>query len=167
MNQMSDSFRPFEAAIHRASQRVKGMPAQEVLLTKLFQHVASRLTDYHDGLLKVHGVNHTEWSALVMLYASESGSLKPSELSAYMDSSRTNITRVADELVERGWVERCPCGEDRRQVYLRLTKAGYAFLEPLLPTQRERHRRLWASFTKAEMQTMEGLLRKLLKQLGG
>ena len=98
----------------------------------------------------------------------------PSAARAVMDArasmvreAEAYVTRVADELVEKGWVERCPCGEDRRQVYLRLTKAGYAFLEPLLPTQRERHRRLWASFTKADMQTMEGLLRKLLTQLGG
>jgi MarR family transcriptional regulator, negative regulator of the multidrug operon emrRAB len=164
---MSDSFQPFETAIHRVARRTRGSVTQEVLLTKLLHHVDTRLSDYHDGILKQSGLNHTVWTALIMLYASESGSLKPSELSVFMDSSRTNVTRLADELADKGWVERLPCEEDRRQLNLRLTKEGLKFVESQLPGQRERHRRLWSAFSKAEKQALEDLLRKLLKELGG
>jgi MarR family transcriptional repressor of emrRAB len=165
---MSDSFEPFEAAIHRVARRTKGSSVtQEVLLTKLLHHVDTRLTDYHDGNLKQSGLTHSVWTALVVLYASESGGLKPSELSVFMDSSRTNATRLADELVDKGWVERFPCAEDRRQLDLRLTTEGLKFVESQLPAQRERHRRLWSAFSKTEKQALEDLLRKLLKELGG
>jgi MarR family transcriptional regulator, negative regulator of the multidrug operon emrRAB len=164
---MSDSFQPFESAVHQVARRIKGTPTQEVLLTKLLHHVDTRLTDYHDGILKQSGLTHTVWTALIMLYASENGGLKPSELSVFMDSSRTNATRLADELVAKGWVERCPCADDRRQIYLQLTKKGLTFVESQYPALRERHSRLWAAFSKTEKQTMEALLRKLLKELGG
>jgi len=164
---MNDSFKPFEAAIERVAKRVKATAPQEVVLTRLYHHVYTRLIEYYDEFLKSHSLNLTAWMALIMIYASEDHSLKPSELSTCMNSSRTNSTRVADELVEKGWVERLPCQTDRRQLYLQLTEQGVAFVQDLLPQMRDRHRLLWSTFNKDDKETMDRLLRKLLTQLGG
>jgi MarR family transcriptional repressor of emrRAB len=164
---VATSFAPFESAIERVAKRRPGAPRQEILLTRLYHHIDNRLAERYNESLKPHGINQTIWLTLIMLYSSPDHAIKPSDLSVCMDSSRTNATRLADELVARGWVERRPCSKDRRQLFLSLTPDGIRFVEELLPEQRQLHRSFWTSFTKAEKSTMEALLRKLLKQLGG
>jgi MarR family transcriptional repressor of emrRAB len=164
---MTDSFAPFQLCIDRIGTRLKGSPRQDVMLIRLYYHVGNRLSERYGEWLKDYGINQSEWFALLCLYACEGNAMKPSELSVMMHSSRTNSTRLADELVKRGWVERRPCQSDRRQLYLALTPAGTAFVEQLLPIGRTHARALWAGFTSEEKNTLEALLRKLLKQMGG
>jgi MarR family transcriptional repressor of emrRAB len=100
-----------------------------------------------------------------VLYGNADKGMRPTELSVFMDSSRTNVTRLADELAEKGWVERASDPEDRRQIMLTLTKQGAALVEDTIPQVRDQQQALWASFTKDERQTLDRLLRKLLEQL--
>ena len=62
--------------------------------------------------------------ALITLDAQESHSIQPSELSSALGSSRTNATRIADELEKRGWIERRESDNDRRCLHLHLTPQG-------------------------------------------
>ena len=50
--------------------------------------------------------------------------LRMSELAASVLISRPSTSRVADRLVERGWLERWHDGADRRVVLVRLTDEG-------------------------------------------
>lgn len=93
--------------------------------------------------------------------------LYPSDISDTLDSSRTNATRISDELVKNGWAERQPCAEDRRKIRLVLTDAGIRFVELIMPVARDRNRSLWSDFSGDEKVQLEGLLRKLLARLGG
>ncbi|MGQ7115706.1 MarR family transcriptional regulator, partial [Escherichia sp. TWPC-MK] len=56
-----------------------------------------------------------------------------SELSCALGSSRTNATRIADELEKRGWIERRESDNDRRCLHLQLTEKGHEFLREVLP----------------------------------
>jgi MarR family transcriptional repressor of emrRAB len=104
---------------------------------------------------------------LLAMYACPQQTLFPSDISDTLDSSRTNATRIVDELVRNGWATRIPCEEDRRKIRLELTAAGLELVEKLLPVSRASHRALWQDFDQEEMQLMEKLMRKLLAKLGG
>ncbi|HEX5127779.1 MAG TPA: MarR family transcriptional regulator [Rhodocyclaceae bacterium] len=164
---MSDSFLPFERAMKELAKRMPGSPVREAILTRLMYHVNARLVEHFDDPLREYGLNQTTFTALGVLYGSPNYSLKPSELSVFMSSSRTNITRVADELVKKGLVERTPSELDRRQLDLTLTKKGMEFVKRNLPSRRKQHVDLWSAFTAREKASFEVLLRKLLAQLGG
>ncbi len=49
-------------------------------------------------MLKAQGINETLFMALITLESQENHSIQPSELSCALGSSRTNATRIADEL---------------------------------------------------------------------
>lgn len=164
---MNKSFLPLEEAIDRVEKRFPGVPRQEVLLTRLSLHLQQRLACFLNETLKPWGINETVWISLLAMYSCPDGSINPSELSDMLDSSRTNATRISDEMVRKGWVERIACPEDRRKIVLRLTAEGIAFIEGLLPVSREAQKRLWSDFDPAEKQEMERLMRKLLTTLGG
>ncbi|UTH75328.1 MarR family transcriptional regulator [Chromobacterium sp. IIBBL 290-4] len=161
------SFAQLEQAISRVEARFPGVPRQEVILTRLMFHIVPRLSSYMGDTLKQHGLNETVWMALLALYACPNQTLNPSDISETLDSSRTNATRIADELEKKGWAVRSASAEDRRKIVLELTPAGVALVESLLPYSREVHRELWADFAQEEKQMLEKLMRKLLAKLGG
>ncbi|MBS6059932.1 MAG: transcriptional repressor MprA [Pantoea sp.] len=87
------------------------------------------------------------------------------ELSAALGSSRTNATRIADELEKRGWIERRESDNDRRCLHLHLTEKGNAFLRQVLPPQHQSLQYLWSSLNNSEKAQLESLTRKLLNRL--
>ena len=161
------SFAATEHAIDTIARRLPGSPREEVVLTRLLLHIQPLLLGYFNQSLAVHDMNETTWMALMVLYAHPEEKLMPSELSDALAFSRTNATRVVDDLVTRGLIRRQPCGVDRRRTYLELTDSGLAFIERVMPGQRQQVRELWAVFDNEERAQLEALLRKLMQQLGG
>lgn len=97
------------------------MPTENVMLTRMFFYVYKALEDGANHFLAAYGLNNTHYIALIMIYASEGNMFNPCKLSESLLSSRANITRLTDELVENGWVERQVSVADRRRVELSLT----------------------------------------------
>ncbi|EEQ06655.1 Transcriptional repressor mprA [Yersinia bercovieri ATCC 43970] len=147
------------------AKRQKDFPYQEILLTRLCMHMHSKLLENRNKMLKAQGINETLFMALITLDAQESRSIQPSELSAALGSSRTNATRIADELEKKGWIERRESQNDRRCLHLHLTEAGVEFLNQLLPPQHKCLHFLWSTLDADEQQQLETLTRKLLSRL--
>lgn len=160
------SFQSFEQAMQDLSRRLASRATmRESVILRLLQHVALRLNDYMDEPFKAYGLNTTLWTSLVVIYANPDHCLKPSELSVFMNSSRTNSTRVARQLEQHGFVSRQVDESDRRQLFLRLTKKGVAFVETFLPARRDHVRQALQGFEPREVDELERLLRKLLHKL--
>lgn len=125
---MDSSFTPIEQMLKFRASRHEDFPYQEILLTRLCMHMQSKLLENRNKMLKAQGINETLFMALITLESQENHSIQPSELSCALGSSRTNATRIADELEKRGWIERRESDNDRRCLYLQLTEKGHEFL---------------------------------------
>ena len=164
---MRDSFSPYESAIHAIAAQLPGSPTREAILTRLLLHIGTRLGDAFDAKLKKQGLNYTTWTALVVLYSQLERRMLPSALATVIHASRTHCSRIADDLVKKGWVERAASDVDRREVFMQLTPEGQTLVETLQPLRRQQYRALWAGFSEKEMGQMDTLLRKLLGVLDG
>jgi DNA-binding MarR family transcriptional regulator len=71
------------------------------------------------------------------------------------------LTRVIDQLAERGFLERVRRDRDRRKVELQLTPAGREAVERLIPLVVEKLNLALADFSSAEVQEFLRLLIKL------
>lgn len=162
---MESSFTPIEQMLNFRAKRQKDFPYQEILLTRLCMHMQSKLLENRNKILKAQGINETLFMALITLDAQESHSIQPSELSSALGSSRTNATRIADELEKRGWIERRESDHDRRCLHLHMTPQGEEFLNQLLPPQHKCLHFLWSTLNDDEQQQLEKLTRKLLTRL--
>lgn len=147
------------------AQRHDNYPVREVLLTRLHMHIQAKLLENRNKMLKDRGLNDTVFNALLTLDACKDQSIQPSELSSALGSSRTNATRVADELQKRGWVERRESDNDRRCLHLHLTDAGYEFLCEILPPQYDSLQNVWGVLSSQEQDQLESIFRKLLGHL--
>lgn len=95
---MDSSFTPIEQMLKFRASRHEDFPFQEILLTRLCMHMQGKLLENRNKMLKAQGINETLFMALITLESQENHSIQPSELSCALGSSRTNATRIADEL---------------------------------------------------------------------
>ena len=75
-----------------------------------------------DGLLRPIGLNVGRYRVLSVL--NRPGAYSMTEVANFTAIDRTTLTRIADQLVASGLVERRTDSKDRRQVRLEITPAG-------------------------------------------
>ncbi|NOT17568.1 MAG: MarR family transcriptional regulator [Sulfuriferula sp.] len=155
----------FEQRLDNVAEQLAGQPRQEVMLSRMQMMVTKKLQELMNHNLQPYGINDTIWTALVMIYSSTERYIFPSDLSYVLSSSRTHITRFADEMVAKGWLSRREHVEDRRKMILTLTEAGVALVEAVMPKQWAVYEAIWQDFSTAEKSQMETLQRKLLDKL--
>jgi DNA-binding MarR family transcriptional regulator len=95
---------------------------------------AAVLVDKVDSTLRPLGLNGSSFNLLMTVRHSATGSLRMTELAERILSRPANATRMADLMVEAGYLRRKPSETDRRVVYVELTEAGAGCLDALLPS---------------------------------
>ncbi|UWZ47557.1 MarR family transcriptional regulator [Dactylosporangium matsuzakiense] len=127
--------------------------------------VHAALTPVLDQELQAaHGLPLTWYDVLLELNAAPARRLTMSALGAAAVVSRSRVSRVVDELVRAGLVERVANPDDKRSAFAKLTAAGRARLKAAAPTYLagiERH--FTGQMTRAEAQTVATVLAKVLR----
>ncbi len=79
------------------------------------------------------GLTMDDYEVLVHLSEAPDRAVRMSELSELVVQSRSRLTQRIDRLVERGWVCRAPCPDDRRGQFAVLTDEGFDALAAAAP----------------------------------
>src|SRR3954465_1734036 len=115
-------------------------------------------------LQAAHGLPLTWYDVLLELSAAPGRRLTMSALGAAAVVGRSRVSRVVDELVRAGLVEREANPDDRRSAFARLTAAGRAKLRAAAPTYLagiERH--FTGRMTRTEAAAVASALGKVLR----
>ena len=92
---------------------------------------ASRaMTQLYEQALRPHGLRATQFTILQFL--SLAGEVSQGRLGAMLALDSTTLTRTLEIMLRQGWVAERR-GEDRRERWLRLAKAGKTKLDQALP----------------------------------
>jgi len=151
----------FERGVDAIQGRHPEMPRATVVRIRLVYHVLRQLLDHLEHFFDEQGISASAWGMLMMLYSTPKGRVNPSTLSDSLVQSRTHMTRVADELVAKGLVERVPSVSDRRRIELSLTREGRGFIQRVMPLAWQDYGGCLEAFTPSEAELFERLLRKL------
>jgi len=79
------------------------------------------------------GISHFEYMAMAMLSEAPDRTLRMTALAARTKSTLPRLSHVVTRLVERGYVERVPCPEDKRATNAHLTAAGWKHIQASAP----------------------------------
>ena len=156
------SFALIESQIDRVAARMRDAPVQNIVLVRLVKTLSAQLGHHLGQKVRPHGINEVGFRTLTMLYAQLETGINPSDLSDASGETRTNMTRICDELVRKGLIRRRASKEDRRRIVLEMTKKGVAFIEKLLPQVWSGVGRVTDALSASEKNTLERLLKKLL-----
>jgi len=79
------------------------------------------------------GVSHFEYMVLAMLSEAPDHTLRMTALAAQTNSTLPRLSHVVSRLVNRGFVERMPCPQDKRATNAHLTDAGWQHIRSSAP----------------------------------
>lgn len=162
---MSFSQAELSNALRLLSERLPQFSEPQARATRMLRVVTERLSSKLNESLKAYGINENLWFAVMAVYVSPNSEILPSRLSDLMDLTRTSATRLSDEMVERGWVERHINQQDRRQIVLKLTAEGESFIQKIWPKISDNGDNVWDVFTEEDYTQLHHLLNKLLTRL--
>jgi DNA-binding MarR family transcriptional regulator len=133
---------PTPAILQKFAQRY---PDADVSAVATFLHLLRTATDLSvalDACLQQHALLQGRWWVLILLMREENVSAAPSELADKAGVTRATMTGLLDGLERDGLVERLSDEQDRRRYTIRLTAAGQAKLDEVMPDYYQRVRRL-------------------------
>ncbi|MDO1527433.1 MarR family transcriptional regulator [Fulvimonas sp. R45] len=165
MNRLNDCIAMMEAGIERMSQALPRLPTADAKLCRLTMMVGTSMQRGLEEKLAPHGLGHSEFLTLVILYTHPDGSLSPGELCDFASQGATNMTRIGNALVKRGLIVRGASETDRRRVLIRITPAGRRFVQKILPPMFPHVDAMFAGFSDTDKRHLSRLLRKLANNL--
>lgn len=136
---------------------------QEAFLN--IMRTASLLTGSFQRLFREHQLSESTYNALRILRGatqdpSSKGSRTCSQIGEHLVAQVPDVTRLIDRLEQLGFAERLRSEQDRRVVYVRITRAGLAALEELDKPVMELHRSQLGHMSKSELAELSRLLVK-------
>ena len=119
----------------------------------------SLMLDVLEPLLEKHGFTFVQY--VILSWLRDGIALNPKDICFQFRHNSGALTRVIDQLAERGLLERIRRDRDRRKVELQLTAGGRETIETLIPLVVEKLNLALADFSSAEVQEFLRLLIKL------
>jgi DNA-binding MarR family transcriptional regulator len=109
------------------------------------------------------GITFQQW--IVLMHLRDGLSTTTAGLCQELRHDSGAMTRLIDQLEERGFIVRRRKSDDRRVVDLALTAAGRKMVESLVPLTVDTLNDALADFTKADLQQLQTLLRRIITRV--
>lgn len=111
--------------------------------------------------LKPFGVSIQQFNVLRILRGQKGIAANLSTVQERMVNKMSNTTRLIDKLIEKSYVERLVCKQNRRKIELYITEEGLAFLKQIDPVIDRAENEMVGHFKADEKEKMVSLLNKI------
>ena len=125
----------------------------------LVKRSLSLMLDIMEPVIEQRGFSFVQY--VVMSALRDGIAMNPKVICAQFRHDSGALTRIIDQLAERGLLERVRRDRDRRKVELQLTPAGRETIESIIPLVVDTLNEVLTDFSKAEVQELLRLLVKL------
>src|SRR6202041_4206912 len=125
----------------------------------LVKRAHSLMLDVMEPLLEARGFSFVQY--VILSWLRDGIAVNPKDICIQYRHDSGAMTRVIDQLAERGLLERVRRDRDRRKVELQLTPAGREAIEGIIPLVVEKLNLALADFSGAEFAEFFRLLNKL------
>jgi DNA-binding MarR family transcriptional regulator len=129
----------------------------------LIKRAQSLMMDVMEPVFEAHGFTFLQY--IILAWLRDGIALNPKDICAQYRHDSGALTRVIDQLAERGLLERVRRDRDRRKVELQLTPAGRETAEILIPLVVEQLNLALTDFSASEVHEFQRMLVKLNAKL--
>jgi DNA-binding MarR family transcriptional regulator len=129
----------------------------------LIKRAHSMMLDTIEQVFAEQGFSYLQY--VILSWVRDGIAVNPKDICVQFRHDSGALTRVIDQLAERGLLERVRRDRDRRKVELQLTEAGRRTIEGLIPLVVEKLNLALADFSSEEFHELLRLLLKLNTRL--
>ncbi|MBM7614066.1 MarR family winged helix-turn-helix transcriptional regulator [Alkaliphilus hydrothermalis] len=130
------------------------------LLIKASRHLKNSL----DKKLSKFNVTAAQFSVLNQI-ANKNGLITSAEVASNLDSDRPTISVIINRLEEKKLIEKVSNPEDKRSVYLRLSKDVFELMKELRMASDQLNCDIFSDFDKNEIDNIKGYLFKIIDKV--
>lgn len=149
---------PTPEVLQRFAQRYPEADVTAIASFLMLLRVATDLSVALDACLSKHDLLQGRWWVLILLMREVDLTSTPSVLAEKLGVTRATMTGLLDGLEQGGLVQRILVPEDRRSVKVRLTEAGQARLDVVMPDYYTRLRQSMQGLNEQQRQDLQALL---------
>jgi MarR family transcriptional repressor of emrRAB len=158
----------FEATHKRMlniSERMPDFPLQTMRLMRMTTHIQKISKDLTNAVLRKHDLVEASYMVLAVLYGTDNETSTASVLGQACHEKPANLTRVCNDLEQRGLIHRGARPGDRRSVMISLTETGRAVIASALPDVWQQVTHALDGFVPAELELLEQFYMRQLNNL--
>lgn len=135
----------------------------EVYFQAIYQIITTGhwITDQVSKELKDFGITEPQYNVLRILRGAKGKPITVQEILDNMVQRSSNITRIVDKLLAKGFAERKECPTNRRKMDITLTKGGLEILKKLDKKVLTFHQPFIHKLNQKELETLKKLIIKL------
>ena len=138
---------------------VTSMSSKEIIITLIKSNC--EINDKLMLALKPFGVSIQQFNVLRILRGQKGVAANLSTVQEHMTNKMSNTTRLIDKLIEKSYVKRTICKENRRKIELFITAEGLAFLEQIDPVIDRAEEEMVGHLKEDEKEKIVSLLKQL------
>ncbi len=135
------------------------------VMVRLLRITEFGLGNFFEPVFRSMGLTENTFHVLCLLVSNDSGTASPGELSEMVGTSRANMTRLLEELVDDGYVARSIDPRDARRHVITITPEGRAKALDTAPQLHEPIRAAFSDLSSEEFALLDRILRKLIVSL--
>jgi len=152
---------PDAKVLKKFTERYAEADADTVIQFLNILRIGSDLSDALDNFLSKRGLLQSRWWVLLLLMREDTLTSTPSELAAKAGVSRATMTGLIDGLERESLVARLMDDIDRRKYSIKLTAAGQAKLDEVMPDYYLRVKLLMGTIPANQRETLLSQLMQL------
>ncbi|SEL64759.1 MarR family transcriptional regulator, negative regulator of the multidrug operon emrRAB [Pseudoxanthomonas sp. GM95] len=156
-------FDATELGLQATCRKHASFPKPAATVVRMVKLLHKLTVDHGNELLRAHGLSYPEYNVLMMIDASPDGALNPSLIADAAGEKSANVTRLTNQLVDKGLIARQPSAHDRRMSLLRLTAQGEALIAAFLPDVSDQLLAYTRHLDAGEQAQLQQLMAKLLR----
>ncbi|MEO0474303.1 MAG: MarR family transcriptional regulator [Bacteroidota bacterium] len=111
--------------------------------------------------MRAVGMTEPQYKVLKILREADSGPLSMQDILKGMVSPSSNVTRIVDKLLDKGYVIRRECPTNRRKIDIELTEAGAKILLELEVKVKDYYQPFMRRLSVAELEELRRLIGRL------
>ncbi|NLR90233.1 MarR family winged helix-turn-helix transcriptional regulator [Flammeovirga agarivorans] len=119
------------------------------------------ITDSVSQALKEDKITEPQYNVLRILKGQKGNPITVNEIQEKMVQRSSNVTRIVDKLLDKGFVNRSECPTNRRKMDITITDLGLSELDKMNKKVEAIHLPYKDNLTAEEAKTLEILIKKL------
>lgn len=157
-----DRLQHVESSTPRMARAIPDLPMDRTVMVRLVRIAVFGMSSFFEPVFRGLDLSENSFHVLCLLVAAENGTESPTELSEMVGTSRPNMTRIVDELMEDGYVTRTTASRDARRQQVSITAAGRRKVRETVPRMAEPLQVAFSGLSEPEFKLLNELLRKLI-----
>jgi DNA-binding MarR family transcriptional regulator len=113
------------------------------------------------SVLKQYDLSTPQYNVLRILRGQNGNPAQLSTLQERMIDRSSNTTRLVDKLIDKGWMRRNICKDNRRKIEMFITDDGLHILKQLDPIIENNNNTILSNLSNSELEHLNALLDKL------